>query len=71
MLQFNFKLAHTAGSVNTAANFLSRLELIITEKTRLKIRENIQTTSIEVTTTSPEVTDAEQFLFAQADNENE
>ena len=25
MLQFNFRIAHTAGSVNTAADFLSRL----------------------------------------------
>ena len=35
-LQFNFKIAHIAGSVNTAADFLSRLELKVTEKIRLK-----------------------------------
>ena len=38
MLQFNFKIAHIAGSVNTAADFLSRLELKVTEKILLKIR---------------------------------
>ena len=40
VLQFNFKIAHIAGSVNTAADFLSRLELKVTEKIRLKIRED-------------------------------
>ena len=38
VLQFNFTIAHIAGSVNTAADFLSRLELRVTEKIRLKIR---------------------------------
>ena len=40
VLQFNFKIAHIAGSV-TPADFLSRLELKVTEKIRLKIREDI------------------------------
>ena len=44
MLQFNFKIAHIAGSVNTAADFLSRLELKVTEKIHLKILEDVQTT---------------------------
>ena len=44
VLQFNFKIAHIAGSVNTAADFLSWLELKATEKICLKIREGIQTT---------------------------
>ena len=68
MLQFNFKVAHIAGSVNTTADFLSRLELKVTEKIRLKIRDYIQTTPIEVTTSSSDVADEEQFFFAQADN---
>ena len=71
VLQFNFKLAHIAGSVNTAANFLSRLELEVTEKIRFKIREDIQTTPIEVTTSSSEVADEEQFFFTHEDNSNE
>ena len=57
VLQFNFKIAHIAGSVNTAAVFLPRLELKVTEKIRLKIREDIQTTPFEVTTSSSDVAD--------------
>ena len=40
VLQFNFKIARITGSVNTAADFLSRLELKVTEK----IRHDIKTT---------------------------
>ena len=71
VLQFNFKIAHIAGSVYTAADFLSRLELKVTEKIRLKIREDIQTTPIEVTTSSSDVADEEQFFFTHADDTNE
>ena len=71
MLQFNFKLAHIAGSVNTAADFLSRLEHKVTEKIRLKIREDIQTTPIEVTTSSSDVADEEQIFFTSADDATE
>ena len=55
VLPFTFKIAHIAVSVITAADFLSRLELKVTEKIRLKIREDIQTTPIEVTTSSSDV----------------
>ena len=58
--QVNFKRAHIAESVNTAADFLSRLEHKVTEKIRLKIREDIQTTPIEVTTSCSDVADEEQ-----------
>ena len=71
VLQFNFKIAHIAGSVNTAADFLSRLELKVTEKIRLKIREDIQTTPIEVTTSSSDVADEEQIFFTSADDVKE
>ena len=71
MLQFNFKKAHIAGSVNTAADFLSRLELKLTEKIRLKIREDIQTTPIEVTTSSSDAADEEQVFFTQTYNDKE
>ena len=67
----NLKITHIAGSINTAADFLPRLELEVTEKIRLKIRENIQTTPIEVTTTSSDVADEDHFSFAQTDNESE
>ena len=71
VLQFNFKIAHIAGSVNTAADFLSRLELKVTEKIRLKIREDIHTTPIELTTSSSDVADEEQIFFTHADNGKE
>ena len=71
VLQFNFKIAHVGGSINTAADFLSRSELKVTEKIRLKIREDVQTTPIEVTTSSSDVADEEQFFFEEADGDNE
>ena len=71
VLQFNFKIAHMAGSVNTAAEFLSRLELKVTEKIHLKIREDVQITPIELTTSSSDVADEEQFFFTQADSQDE
>ena len=71
VLQFKFKIAHIAGSVNTAADFLSRLELKVTEKIRLKIREDIPITPIEVTTSSSDVADEEQFIFTHADDGKE
>ena len=71
VLQFNFKIAHIAGSVNTAAGFLSRLELKVTEKIHLKTREDVQTTHIEVSTSSSEVGDEEQFFFTQPDSQDE
>ena len=71
VLQFNFKIAHIVGSVNTAADFLSRIELIVTEKIRLKIREDIHITPIEVTTSSSDVADEEQIFFTHADDGKE
>ena len=69
VLQFNFRIAHVAGSMNTAADFLSRLEFKVTEKIRLKIREDIKTIPIEVHTSSSDVADEEQFFFTPQDNE--
>ena len=71
VLQFNFKIAHNAGSVRTAADFLSGLELEVTEKIRHKIREDIHTTTIQVTTSSSDVADEDQFFFTHADDSNE
>ena len=68
VLQLSFKIADIAGSVNKANDFLSRLELKVTERIRLKIREDVQTTPIQVTTTS---SDEEQFFFTQTDAQNE
>ena len=71
VLQINFKIAHIAGSINTAAGLLYRLELKVTEKIRLKIREDIHTTPIEVTTSSSDVADEEQIFFTHADDGKE
>ena len=37
VLQFNFKIAHINGSVTTAADLFTRLQLKVTAKIRLKI----------------------------------
>ena len=71
VLQFNFKKAHIAGSVNTAADFLSGVELKVTAKIHLKIREDVQTTPIEVSTSSSDVAGEEQFFFTQPDSRDE
>ena len=71
VLQFNFKIAHIAGSVNTAADFHSRLQLKIAERIRLKIRKDVQTTPIKVTTTSSDVADEEEFFFTHTDDQDE
>ena len=71
VLQFNFKIANIAGSVNTAAEFLSTLELKATDKIHLNIREDVQTTPTEVSTSSSDVANEEQFFFTQTDNQDE
>ena len=71
MLQCKFKIAHIVGSVNTAADFLSRLELKVTEKIHLKNQEDEQTTPIELSTSSSDVADEEHFFFTQTDSQDE
>ena len=71
VLQFNLKIAHIAGSVNTAADFLSWIESKVTEKIRLRIRKDVRTLPIELTTSSSNVADDEQCFFAQVDGEDE
>ena len=71
LLQFNFNKTHIGGSVNTAVGFLSRLELKVTEKKRLKIREEKQTTPTEVTSSTSDVADEEQDFFTLLDNRDE
>ena len=71
VLQFNFKIAHIAGLVNNTADFLSRLELNVMEKIRIKIGEDIQTTPLEMTTPSLDVADGKQFIITQTNPEIE
>ena len=70
-LQFNFKIAYIVGSVNTAADFLCRLQLKVTERLPHKVQKDIQTTLIEVKTSPSDVADHDQFFFTQANNKNE
>ena len=58
-------------SVNPAVDFLSRLGLKFTKKIRLETRQDIQTKHIEVTTSSSDAADEEQFLYTQADKNND
>ena len=57
VLQFNFRIMHVAGSQNTAAVFLSRLELTPKEKNQLTLRDDIQTSPMEVILQSSDVAD--------------
>ena len=63
LLQFNFKIPHIAVSINTTADFLFRLDLKITEKIRLEIREDIQRTHFEVKTPSSDVAHEKKALL--------
>ena len=49
--------------MNTAADFLSRLDMNPKEKVRLLIRDDIQTAPIEVHIQSSNVAEEEQFYF--------
>ena len=71
VLQFNFKIAHIAGSVDAAADFISELEMKLTETICFKMQEGIQKTHIEVTMSSSDVVDEVQFFFSQEVKENE
>ena len=61
VLQYNFGIAHIAGAMNTAADFLSRAEVNPTEKFEMNIRNDVTTKAIEVNIQSTGVTE-EQHL---------
>ena len=70
VLQFKFRVMHVAGFQNTAADFLSRLELSPKEKVQLKLRDDIILTSpIEVNLQSSDVADEEQLFFLPDEEE--
>ena len=60
---FNFSIAHVPCRMNTAADFLSCLDLDPKEKVQLLIRDDIQTSPIEVQLQSYDVTEEQQFYF--------
>ena len=69
VLQFNFTIAHIPGKMNTAADFLSRLEMDPNEKIILKIREDIPTKPIEVNIESTGIAQEEQVFNDPADQQ--
>ena len=67
VLQFNFTIAHIPGKMNTAADFLSRLEMDPNEKIILKIREDIPTKPIEANIESTGIAQEETVFFDPTD----
>ena len=67
VLQYNFVIAHIPGAMNTAADYLSRLEYHITEKVELEIRDDIPVQAIEVNIQSAGVSE-EEVTFLEPDD---
>ena len=63
ILQYNFVIAHVAGAMNTAADFLSRAEVNPTKKLKLNIRNEVTTKAIEVNIQSTGVTEEEPLYI--------
>ena len=71
VIKFNFTIAHIPGKNNTAADYLSRMEMDRTGKLVLKIRADVETQPIEVNVQSAGVSEEEQVFFTEEDNETE
>ena len=71
VIQFNFTIAHIPGKNNTAADYLSRMEMDPTEKLVLKIRADVETQPIEVNVPSAGMSEEEQVFLTEEDNETE
>ena len=69
VLQFNFTIAHIPGKINTAADFLSRLEMDPNEKIILKLREDIPAQPIEVNIESTGIAQKETVFFDPTDQQ--
>ena len=67
VLQFNFTIAHIPDKMNTAADFLSRLEIDPNEKIILNIRKDIPTKPIEVNIESTGIAQEELVFFDSTD----
>ena len=64
----NIVIAHVAGSMNTAADFLCRTEVDPTEKLEMAIRNDIHTEAIEVNIQSSGIVKKEQ-IYVRPDDE--
>ena len=71
VIQLNFTIAHIPGKNNTAADYLSRLEISPKNKFTLRIREDIPTTPIELHVQSAGVSEKEQIFYTEDDDEKE
>ena len=69
VLQFNFTIAHIPVKMNTAGDFLSRLEMDPTEKIILKSGEDIPIKPIEVNIESTGIAQEEQVFFDPTDQQ--
>ena len=69
VLQFNFTIAQIPGKMNTAADFLSRLEMDPNEKTNIKIKEDSPTEPIEVNLDSSGIAQEEPVFFDPTDQQ--
>ena len=69
VLQINLTIAHIPGKMNTAADFLSRFEMVPNEKVILKIREDIPTKLIEVNIESTGIAQEEPVFFDPTDSQ--
>ena len=68
-IQFNFSMAHIPRKMNTAADFLSLLEMDPNEKVILKIREDIPTKPIEVNIESTGIAQEEPVFSDPTDHQ--
>ena len=71
VIQFKFVKAHIPGAQNTAADYLSRLEADPKDKLLMKIRDDVQTLSIEIHVQSAGVSREEQIFYTNDDDETE
>ena len=69
VLQFNFTIAHIPNKMNTAADFLSRLEMGPKQKIISKNREDIPTKLIEVNIESAGIAQEELVFFDTKDQQ--
>ena len=68
VLQFHFTIAHVPRKMNTAADFLSRLDIQSKDKVHIMIRDDIRTTPVQVNIQSSDVAEEEQFFFMPEDD---
>ena len=71
VIQFHFTTSHIPGKNNTAAGYLSRLEICPKKKLILRKRKDISTTPIELSIQSAGVTEEDKIFFTDDDEETE